>query len=183
MDILTRERAKYLETWANPAYRDNSPGLRQLSSALEWMHPAAGASITDWGAGDGQASEAMARLGYQVRLVDIASNAYVGTLPYVEACLWDLPDSLAETDHGYCTDVMEHVPTEHIDQVLAGIAVRTLVSVYFQIALFHASHTSSHGPLHLSVLPADDWRERLGRAFSRVEIQATRRYVRALAHV
>ena len=174
MDLMAQERAKYLKTWENKDYRLVSPGMRHLASALEWMKPEPGATFTDWGCGSGQAADEMARQGFDVRLVDIASNAYRGPLSFVEACLWDLPAEMVATDYGFCTDVLEHIPTEHVDDVLAGIAKRTQRRCYFQIALFHDTHFTHAGPLHLSVFPAEWWQERIARHFKAAEYRKIR---------
>jgi SAM-dependent methyltransferase len=174
MDLTEQERAKYCKTWANKDYRVVSPGMRHLAGALDWMKPEPGASFTDWGCGTGRAAAEMAERGFDVRLVDIASNAYAGPLPFVESCLWELPADMPATDYGFCADVMEHIPTERVDDVLAGIAARTRRKAYFQIALFHDSHFTDAGPLHLSVFPAEWWQARIARHFKVAEYRKIR---------
>lgn len=176
MDQAESERAKYRKAWSIPAYGNVSPGLRELSGALTWMRPEAGASFTDWGSGSGKAADALVGMGFPVRMVDIASNAYRGPHgPVIEACLWDLPDDLGPTDYGYCTDVMEHIPPDRVDEVLAGIAQRTRKSCFFQIALYHDAFGKLVGaPLHLSVFPPAWWKERLDKYFARVEYRQLR---------
>ena len=160
------ERTKYEQIWELPEYRERSPGLRHLADALAVMRPLRGASFTDWGCGSGAAAEALAARGFGVRCVDIADNAYTGSLPFVRACLWDLPSGLGQTDYGYCADVMEHIPPEHVDAVLQGIAQRTRKACYFQIALFDDHFGERIGDtLHLSVFPPVWWRKRLTRRF------------------
>lgn len=170
MHTTDSERAKYQKAWGIASYGDFSPGLHELAGALKWMRPEAGASITDWGSGSGKAADALVERGFRVRMVDIAANAYRGKYgPVIEACLWELPE-MAATDHGYCADVMEHIPPERVDAVLAGIAQRTAKSVFFQIALYHDRFGAQVGaPLHLSVFPPEWWRERLGKYFARVD--------------
>jgi SAM-dependent methyltransferase len=174
MNLTEQERAKYTATWQNKQYRVVSPGMRYLESALEWMKPQAGSTFTDWGCGTGRAATEMAARGFDVRLVDIASNAYHGPLPFVEACLWELPEEMPATDYGFCTDVLEHIPTEHVDDVLAGIAKRTARKCYFQIALFHDTAFTHAGPLHLSVFPGEWWQERIARHFKAAEYRKIR---------
>jgi hypothetical protein len=176
MDMLAvREREKYSAVWGDPQYRVVSPGARHFAFALDWLDPEPGASFTDWGSGAGQAATALDERGFDVRLVDIASNAYRGDLPYVEACLWSLPDDLEPTDYGFCADVMEHIPTEHVDAVFAGIAARTRRKCYFQIALFEDHHFTANGPLHLSVFPVEWWQDKIAPHFGTVEMRMVRR--------
>jgi len=175
MDLQTVERQKYRAVWEDAQYRVVSPGTRHLASALDWMRPEPGSSFTDWGCGTGRVADMLFDAGFEVRLVDIAGNAYVGALPFVEACLWALPDSMGPTDYGFCADVMEHIPTEHVDDVLAGIAARTREACYFQIALFDDHHFIKNGPLHLSVFPPEWWTERLGKHFAQVATRMVKR--------
>lgn len=169
MHTTQTEREKYQKIWSLPEYAVRSPGLRHLPGALEWMKPEPGSSITDWGSGSGQASEKLHELGYQVRMVDIAPNAYKGEIPVEIACLWELPDDMGPTDYGICCDVMEHLPPERIDEVFAGIAKRTGEAVYFQIALFDDTTYTHAGPLHLSVFPPDWWKAKIEQHFTSAE--------------
>lgn len=176
------ERTKYVETWKHDDYAVSSPGLRHLAGALEWMKPEAGASITDWGSGSGKAADAMIAKGFDVRMVDIAANAYRGKHgPVIEACLWELPDDLGPTEYGFCADVMEHLPPDRVGQVFDQIAARTTRSCYFQIALFDDMW---HGRnLHLSVFPPEWWEARVLASFPRAEFQISRRrHILALTH-
>jgi 2-polyprenyl-3-methyl-5-hydroxy-6-metoxy-1,4-benzoquinol methylase len=169
MHTTQSEKEKYSKVWLDDNYRVVSPAMRHLDHALEWMKPTQGASITDWGSGSGKASDKLNELGFNVRMIDIASNAYKGELKVIEACLWELPNDLGATDYGICCDVMEHIPTDKVDEVLEGIAKRTGVACYFQIALFHDTTFTHAGALHLSVFPHDLWREKLLKVFSDCE--------------
>jgi hypothetical protein len=175
MDIQASERLKYQAVWGDKQYREVSPGTRHLASAIEWLRPAPGSTFTDWGCGTGRAADGLFAAGFDVRLVDIAGNAYIGALPFVEACLWDLPESLGATDYGFCADVMEHIPPDHVDTVLEGIARRTRVACYFQIALFHDNHFTRNGQLHLSVFPPEWWIETLSVYFGTLETRMVKR--------
>lgn len=169
-ELTIAEREKYLRTWQDEGYRVRSPGLRHLAAALKWMAPTHGATITDWGSGSGQASDAMVDQGFDVRMIDIAANAYRGKNgPVIESCLWELPDDMGATDYGFCADVLEHIPPERVDLVLDGIAKRTRTACYFQIALFR--HDTFAGPLHLSVFPVEWWRSRILQHFGSAEFR------------
>jgi hypothetical protein len=174
MNLTEQERDKYRKAWAFEGYRTSSPGLRHVEGALEWMKPEPGASITDWGCGTGKAAQAMFDKGYDLRLVDIAGNAYVGALPFVETCLWELPEDMPATDYGFCADVMEHIPTERVDDVFRSIAAKTRKKCYFQIALFHDTCYTHAGPLHLSVFPAEWWQDKIESHFKAAEYRKVR---------
>lgn len=172
MDLIEQERAKYGAIWEHEPYRERSPGFRLLDTALAWMQPTDGASFTDWGCGTGRVAHALHDMGHPVRLVDIATNCYRGDLPFVEACLWDMPESICASDYGYCADVMEHLPPDKVADVFAGLAKRTKVACFFQIALFEDHFGDQIGQtLHLSVFPHQWWRKRILRAFSSAEFR------------
>lgn len=172
MDLTAQERQKYDAIWSVPAYRERSPGFRVLDTALKWMRPADGTSFIDFGCGAGQAAHAIHDLGHPITLVDISADAYRGNLPFVQACLWELPDSLMPADHATCNDVMEHLPPEKVADVLDAIAVRTKVSAFFQIALFKEHFGDQIGQvLHLSVFPPKWWQRRILRSFASAEFR------------
>lgn len=170
MHSTDSEREKYVATWRHKEYAVRSPGLRHLPGALDWMRPEEGASVTDWGSGSGQAADAMIGMGFAVRMVDIAANAYRGPHgPVIEASLWELPEDMEATEYGFCADVMEHIPTEYVEAVLAGIAKRTTKACYFQIALFD-DHWYGRN-LHLSVFPPEWWQEKILAVFGSAEFR------------
>lgn len=173
MDALRdQETAKYEEIWRRPEYRERSPGMRQLRSALGWLQMPAGSSVTDWGCGTGAVADELAAHGHDVRCADIAAEAYQGALPLWVVCLWDLPAEMGSTEYGYCADVMEHLPPSHVQPALDGIAARTDVACYFQVALFDDHMGDAIGQtLHLSVFPAPWWKKRILRAFPRAEFR------------
>lgn len=182
MHTTESERQKYREMWAREAYRKFSPGLAVFHQAYEWMDPSRGASFTDFGCGQGVVSDALLRRGHEVLAVDIAANAYKGDAEFFEACLWELPDSLHVSDYGYCADVMEHIPPEMVDDVLRNIAAKVRVSAFFQIALFPDEMGKLIGkPLHLSVFPADWWRDRLSVVFDNCTFRGDGQHLEAIA--
>lgn len=183
MDVADRERVKYETMWAQPAYRERSPGMRMAEQAHQQLRCRPGATLCDWGAGTGRASAWFAAQGLDVTAVDIAANAVTEfDGPVVVANLWDLPAELGAFDFGFCCDVMEHIPPEHVEATLRGIAQRTRRACYFQIALFKCHMGEAHGlHLHLTVKSANWWRAALERQFMYVDMQADSKYVLARA--
>jgi 2-polyprenyl-3-methyl-5-hydroxy-6-metoxy-1,4-benzoquinol methylase len=108
--------------------------------------------------------------GFKVTAVDFAPNCLDEgvTVPFVQGCLWDLPDIRA--DWGYCTDVMEHIPTEKVGDVLKSIAER-VKGCYFAIATRDDSLGWIAGKkLHLSILQPAQWRQLLGAHWKNIDI-------------
>jgi len=165
------ERRKYEAIWARADYRVSSPGEKGVAFAVKSMGWKPPGLIVDLGCGTGRASVAFAGLGFTVVAIDIAENclddvARKDSVIYFErASLYDFPMSFEYPCGGFCTDVMEHIPPEHVDQVLENIADR-IPRTFFGIAHFPDVW---HGEtLHLTVEDADWWADKLGQHFDQV---------------
>lgn len=170
------EREKYQNSWSRDSYRERSPAMRVVDEAIRWLDPAPGASFADFGCGTGRASAYLARHAYSVTAVDIAANSCTEfNGPFIEACLWDLPD-MGTFDHAICCDVLEHIPPKMMWAVLKGIKDRTRVSAFFQIARFEDAEG-----LHLCLRDPDWWATAFRRHFARTEWLIQEKYLIARA--
>lgn len=165
-----REAAKYRTMWMQPEYRRSSPGEERLPEILGALKSKPGAHVIDFGCGPGRAAGAMQDVGHRVTAVDFASNCLDPDIrvPFVEACLWDLPASLTG-DAGICCDVMEHIPPDKVDDVLASIS-RAVPACAFTIS----SRVDRMGwligeRLHLTIHPPEWWQTKLGEHWPVVE--------------
>lgn len=164
------ERFKYEAIWTHTDYRLSSPGEKGVAFAVEQMGWTPPETIIDFGCGTGRASLALADLGFDVLGIDIAENALDqnviddGRIKFIRCSLLDF--SLVENyAAGFCTDVMEHIPTAHVDQVLANIS-HGVFRTFFGIAHFPDAW---HGEtLHLTVEPAEWWADKLAEHFGQV---------------
>lgn len=182
-NIATIERDKYLSIWQRDEYRKVSPGLLEYDRAKMVMDVQPGQTLIDFGAGPGRATKAFQNAGLKVIAVDIAANALETDVPFVEACLWSLPDDLPRADFGYCCDVMEHIPTDHVDDVLSNISDHAR-ACYFRIA----TRPDRMGPklighpLHLTVEDGEWWRRTIERFWPIVDVvEQTERDIMILA--
>jgi SAM-dependent methyltransferase len=128
-----------------------------VDHAIESLGMKPGDSVIDFGCGTGRASAKFRSLGYNVKSIDFAANCVDEgiDLDFIQACLWELPDIKAE--YGYCTDVMEHIPPEKVQEVIAGIAARC-ESAYFNIATRDDCLGGLIGKkLHMTVMDASHW--------------------------
>ncbi len=170
-----REREKYEEMWTHDAYRRDAPGAAFVDEAVDALGIQQGDSLIDFGAGTGRASFIFHEFkGLDVTAVDFVPAAFeyaTGCIKFVQACLWELPESLS-ADWGYCTDVMEHIPPEKVEDVVAGIASRIKRGVYFNIATRPDNLGARIGrKLHMTVMEAHSWRAILSKYFAQVETQ------------
>lgn len=169
--LAAEEREKYEAIWRVPDYRYSSPGERHAALALSEFPWQDGDTLMDFGCGSGRAAGRMdGRHGdgtLRVWGCDIAHNCLdAGIAPggrFRTACLWDLPADFPVTDWGTCFDVMEHIPTERVDDVLRGIWDHVRKGVFFSICLVDDSFGPKflNKPLHLTVMPVTWWTERL----------------------
>ena len=169
---LSSLAAEYRAVWAHAAYRRFSPGERYAEEALAALSPPQGASFIDFGCGTGRATAEIGRRGFPVLGVDFADNCLDAGIdvPFLLADLATLPPLRAA--FGYCCDVLEHLPEDEVEPVLAGIARSVARGAFFSIALgLDAFGPRLLGkPLHLCVKPVAWWRAALARHWPSVEI-------------
>lgn len=160
------EKAIYETMWAKPEYRQVAPGEGTAPIFMAIANPPKGAKVIDLGCGTGRGSLMLAILGMDVTMVDFAENCLdADILPMLETqkhCMRfqqaDLTKPLGVTaQYGYCTDVMEHIPPEDVDQVLVN-CLRACQHVFFQISTVDDVCGALIGhPLHLTVKPYEWW--------------------------
>jgi SAM-dependent methyltransferase len=167
------EKLIYEKLWSMQDYRKVAPGEQVVETFVQVAAPAAGARIVDLGCGSGRASLKLASsCRMDVTMVDFAGNclddevaaalaAGAHALRFVEA---DLTKPLPVTaQFGFCTDVMEHIPEDKVDDVLDN-CLAAAEHVFFQICTVEDGFGKAIGhPLHLTVRPHEWWREQLER--------------------
>lgn len=171
--LSIEEQQKYEQMWAFEQYRtDHVTAYAQEAIGLMGMRP--GESAIDFGAGAGYASAYFQDAGIRVLAVDIASNAMskaiAARVPHLIGNLWEMPFDII-ADWGFCCDVMEHIPTAHVDAVLAFIARSTRRSTFMSISLRPDGCGRLIGQsLHLTVQPIDWWVRTVRNHWSACEI-------------
>jgi 2-polyprenyl-3-methyl-5-hydroxy-6-metoxy-1,4-benzoquinol methylase len=164
MNTALLEREKYRKIWTQvPDYRCTSPGEKQVATFLKSAQWDKGDTLIDCGAGTGRASKLLSKAGLNVLMLDITPCATDDKidLPLVVACLWAMPFK-QRFDWVYCCDVLEHIPTEHVDATLDNLATMTGFGAFLQIALFNDGFGRMIGQtLHLTVKPAAWWLEKI----------------------
>jgi len=150
--------------------------------------------VIDFGCGPGRSVYPLLKAGLEVELIDFASNcldipvllmslAAHSNVRFHEFCLWDLSPSLAPAEWGICFDVLEHIPPDQIDRVLAQIASRVTCGILIIIDLQKDKLGDKIGePLHLTIQPSSWWREHLERLFNihHIFLDCKERFVVAL---
>lgn len=186
-DLLSqKEKEKYQKMWtAFPDYRKCSPGELFASHFFQAFEDQLQPNdhIIDFGCGTGRVTKQFLEKELSVTLVDICSvecldpeiqlllSLFPNKLRFIEASLWDLPPDLPTANWLYCCDVLEHIPTEKVPQVLQGIASHTLKGGFISICLkddFFGPQNIQK-PLHLTVKPRPWWLEQLAPHWSVVQ--------------
>lgn len=171
-EVAIAEREKYLTVWESPDYRRNSPGMLEVKRAFSLCCMKMGETLIDFGSGPCRATKWFQDQGLHVLAIDFAPNARETEVPFIEACLWDIPESVKAHDYGFCTDVMEHIPEEKVDAVLESVACLTRQAAYFRVA----TRPDVFGPrllgkpLHVTVKPGDWWYLRAKAHFYSIEV-------------
>lgn len=168
------EREKYEAMWKVDAYRKVSPGLAEVDAARRLLGMPIGqdadcASVADFGCGTGRSTSQFAEWGYRAVGVDIAGNALECNVPFVQAALWDA-DKLPKVDYGFSVDVLEHIPTEKVDDTLAAIHGACAVGCYLNIDTIPDAFGVLIGQtLHETVQPGEWWEDKLRALWPHVE--------------
>lgn len=157
LDDLT-EQQKYQRMWQFDAYRDHSPGERIAKYYLESFKPEG--LIIDFGCGTGRAGIEFRKHGNDVLLIDFTDNSRDHEALEIPFLQWDLTKPCpARADNGFCTDVMEHIPTDDVCKVVHNI-MDSAKKVFFQISTVEDDFGDAIGhDLHLTVKPHSWWKE------------------------
>lgn len=161
------EAEKYRLMWQHQDYRTVSPGELSADAFLTMLQPSKNDLVVDFGCGTGRGALAISKHA-RVLLVDFTDNCRDEAARHLPFQKHDLTKPLhVRGDYGYCTDVMEHIPTHDVGLVVENIMSAATV-VYFQISTVPDSMGALIGqPLHLTVKPHDWWL----KLFSRYRIR------------
>lgn len=171
---LTKTEAdKYREMYRHAGYKANPGAPHEARDYLDRWGLKPGDSIIDFGSGPGFASNYFHEQGLRVIAIDIAPNAmrdeFLGRFPLIVSAFWDLPAKL-DADWGFCTDVMEHIPPDRLDEVLGVISSSVRNAVLFNISLrFDGCGAVINQILHLSVHSRQWWEAKLLQFWSKCE--------------
>lgn len=167
-DLKAVEARKYSNMWAFDEYRKYAPGEEYVETFLLKVGARSG-SLIDFGTGTGRAAQKLKDHGFDVLGIDHAANCLDEhvNIDLMIGCLWNLPD--LDADYGFCTDVMEHIPTEKVNDVLLNISC-SVEKCFFAIHTDHDVMGSLiEDTLHLTVKPAEWWELELKKHFAIVE--------------
>ena len=177
------ERAKYLRAYQGRKYAEGAgkQSYKNRDQISKLVVDLRAETAWDFGCGNGLGAVLLYESGIEkTYLVDFMGSKYLdpmvremvilGTAEYYQNSLWDPALPPQKADFGICTDVMEHIPEQHVDEVLRAIRKRVPVC-FFRIAMFPDSPRKIErhgGALHVTVREVEWWIERLLRAFGTV---------------
>ena len=174
------EKEKYDVIWRDyPGYRESSPGEVFAQFFFDGFKEEirAGQTLIDFGCGTARVAKDFLSRGLNTTLVDISPYSldqevrnllplFANQISFVQACLWQLPETLKSAYWIYCCDVLEHIPEDHVDCVLEAMAKRMRFGGYFSICLKEDLAGKQIGvPLHLTVKDKGWWEEKISQHF------------------
>ena len=152
-------RKLYERLWDDSNYRVYSPGEEALPIFHQLVHKKG--TLVDIGCGTGRAGQALAERGFEVTLMDFASNAPEVDLPFRRGSIFGRWPG--DYDYGYCCDVMEHLEPDRVERALKAI-FRHCRKVFFTIHFGPDNFGETVGhPLHLTQQCFVWWRDLISR--------------------
>ena len=150
--MLTKQYRQMLEAMhRDPALKWGNDGKHHITAVVNLAQRVQAKTLLDFGCGRSTLSKTIKFYGYPLRCTD-----YDPGRPKKA----NLPKELF--DIVTCTDVLEHVEPEHLDNVLNAIALRTDKAAYFVIDTVEAKTVLPDGRnAHLIVKPAEWWLKKL----------------------
>lgn len=170
------EKEKYEKVWRDCArYGKNwsDPGLGRPYKRPFMQKVPRGSTVIDFGCGNGSSLSWLKTEGMLPKGIEIADNAVmensnlitIGDLRNAETV-----STIGNARFGLCTDLMEHIPTNDVPDVLNNISFVVLGSVLFGIARLPDKDGDELGlQLHLTIQGKEWWDEKLLEHFSSVE--------------
>lgn len=167
--LTQKEKEKYTSVWENPDYRKVAPGEVATKEFLQYLHPFT--KITDIGCGTGRAAKVLINNKHFVQGFDIASNCLDPgvDIDLTIGCIWE--DEIPESEWGFCTDVMEHIPEKRVPAALANI-YKSCRKCYFRIYLHKDNGKFYHEPLHLTVKSESWWLSQLTKYWKNIQMRS-----------
>jgi hypothetical protein len=152
------EKDKYRFMWMFRSYAAGSPGQRIADFFVDKFKPTG--TVVDFGCGSGKGSIRLSELGLTPLLVDFADNCRdydAQKFPFLEC---DLTEEIPINEkYGFCTDVMEHIPTEDVEKAIHNI-MGAAEEVFFQISTVDDDFGDLVGAtLHHTVRPHMWWKD------------------------
>lgn len=150
------EKNKYQLMWLFDAYRNYSPGEGLVWAFIDRVKPEG--LVIDFGCGTGRAALELSKRGHDVLLVDFADNCRDQEALHLPFVVHDLTRPLsARAKYGICADVLEHVPTADVPNVIRNI-MASAESVLFQVSTVKDQFGAFVGSsLHQTVKPHSWW--------------------------
>lgn len=143
-------KAAYERLYSGSAYRSFSPGEARLEDFRKHVRTTPDDVIVDFGCGTGRAAKKLGAIG-----IDFV-NAVETDIEFHQHDL--RKPSPVKGTIGYCTDVLEHIPTKDVGRVLGNI-MQAVDTCYFQICT--VPDRFGEGSLHLTVKPFWWWAKRM----------------------
>jgi 2-polyprenyl-3-methyl-5-hydroxy-6-metoxy-1,4-benzoquinol methylase len=156
MHTIESEKSKYYKAWTQAYDADSNCGVYHVDYFSQVLNIQPNQTVADVGCGNGIATAKLQELGLNATGIDFVDVAWKQDLPFINACIWDLPD--VKFDYVFCTDVFEHLPEDKVNLAFDNIKRIATRGVYFAIATRpDEAGKKINEILHLTVKPIKWW--------------------------
>jgi len=166
--LLAYEKEKYRELWGSGPYRGPNavPFAEGLSSVI-WGH------CLDIGCGDCATMDELNKNPLiKCSGLDIVTDQCPEGREVYEGTIWQMPFRDNQFDFTLSTDVLEHIPTEKIEEAIQEIGRVTKRKTFHYISTWPAVTEYQGEQVHLTVREPDWW-ERMFKEHCGVEYRLT----------
>ena len=161
---IEEEIEKYQKAWDLIYTDQNECGTRHVAFFLDHFDISKNDKIVDLGCGSGRSVKLMRDQGFDAYGIDLIKSRYIDDIPFTQANLWNLPDK--KFDYIFCTDVLEHIPTDRIEDVLDNMRKICGKGIFLAVATRpDQAGKYINETLHLTVQDVNWWLEHLGSRF------------------
>jgi len=151
--IAGQEKKKYSDIWKQDYHSGKSKPFANI------LNKECKGNILDIGCGNGETKTHL-NPSLRYNALDITTNQIKDkSIPVYEMPVWDIKTIGVDFDYTVSNDVLEHLPTEMVEQAIKGIVESSIKGTIHAISTRDAIADYCGHKVHLTVRPLDWWED------------------------